>query len=283
MQKHSPLSLIIKGFFIGIANIIPGVSGGTLMITLGIYPDIIAMISHFFADLPKHLRLLLFLGIGAAIAIVGGSFFITAALANFTLPTIIFFIALILGGVPMLFSKVKTEIKNPFNLIIFLLTFMLILIMTFSGGGDQAVSLSQPSLLGYINLFLVGLVAAASMVVPGVSGSFLLILLGYYTPIMETIKSLVTFSNLFHDLTILAAFGLGVLVGIVLVAKLIEYLLQKFTIPTYFAILGFVLSSIIAIFVTALGDGMTFSPGLIAASVPLALGGFFIAYKLGES
>ncbi len=276
------LKLIIKGFFIGIANIIPGVSGGTLMIALGIYEDIIEAISHFFSNVKKHLKLALLLCVGALVSVAAGSFFITSALENFKLPTILFFIGLILGGIPMLFKKVKGNVKSVPNILLFLVTFLLILAMTFFSGETTTVSLSSMNVFSYILLFLVGIIAAASMVVPGISGSFILIFLGYYEPILNTIKDLLGFNNIGSNILILAVFGVGVIVGIVLVAKLIEFLLQKFEIRTYSAILGFVISSVISIFITSLREGMNFDILHIVSGIVLLVIGFTIAFKLSD-
>ena len=98
-------------------------------------------------------------------------------------------------------------------------------------------------------LFLVGIVSASSMIIPGISGSFMLMLLGYYKPIIDTVSNLTKFNNLWDNLKILIPFGFGLVFGIVLVAKLIEYLLKKYEVKTYFGVIGFVLASIIAIIV----------------------------------
>ncbi len=276
------IKLMVKGFFVGIANIIPGVSGGTLMIALGIYQDIIEMISHFFTNLKKHLKLLLLLGIGSGLSIVIGSFVIPSALENFRLPTILFFVGLIIGGIPMLFKKVKGNSNSPINIGLFLITFSLVMAMTFLNTNTTAVNFENLNILSYVFLFLVGVVAAASMVIPGISGSFMLIFLGYYEPILNTIKDFLSLNNLGTNFTILAVFGVGVIVGIALVAKLIEFLLAKFEIRTYYAILGFVISSIISIVVTAYRDGLTFNVLHISLAIILFLIGFGIAFKLSE-
>ncbi len=274
------LILTIKGFFIGIANIIPGVSGGTLMISLGIYEDMIEAISHFFSNVKKHLKLVFFIGIGALLSVVLLSNVVTYSLDNFKLPTIIFFIGLILGGIPMLFKKVKGNISLS-NILLFIITFSLIIIMTITKNGLSEISLVNMNLTSYLLLFLVGIVAAASMVVPGISGSFILIFLGYYEPILNIIKEFTQFNNLINNGIVLGVFGLGVLIGIVLVAKLIEFLIKKYEIKTYSAILGFVTSSVISIFITSYNE-LVFNTGLILSAIVLGIIGFIIAYKLGE-
>ena len=118
------------------------------------------------------------------------------------------------------------------------------------------------------------------MVIPGISGSFVLMLLGYYEPIVNTIKDLTNFSNLSHNLLILIPFGIGIVVGIVLVAKLIEYLLNRYPIKTYYGVLGFVLASLVAIIKPLIG--LTPSVIEIVMAIVLVIVGGLIAYKLGD-
>ena len=274
------ISLIIKGFILGIANVIPGVSGGTLAITMGIYERLIDCISHFFKNIKKNLTFIIPIGIGAVLAVLIMSKLVTASLENFPFATTLFFIGLIVGGVPMIAGNVKKKKINPINIIVFLLTFGLIMFMTFGPNGSNNINLSNVNIGMMLILLLVGVVAAATMVIPGVSGSFVLMLLGFYEPIIGTISNLTNFSELGNNLLILCPFGIGVLIGFVLVAKLIEFLLARFRITTYYGILGFVISSIVGLFVSVLG----YSAGIIEIiiGIILFLGGTLIGYKLGD-
>lgn len=272
--------LAIKGFFLGIANIIPGVSGGTLALTLGIYQDLIGAISHFFKNLKKNLKLLIPLGIGMIVAILLGSKVISYCLDKFPFPTTLFFIGLIVGGIPLLTKKVKGKKLKPLNLAVFLLTFSIVMIMTFLNAGNNTVDLSEISFIQTILLLIVGMVAAATMVIPGVSGSFVLMLLGYYKPIVSTIGNLTDFSLLGHNILVLAPFGVGVLIGIILIAKLIEYLLKKHEIPTYYGILGFVISSVLGLGIGL--TGVTTTTLQVLTGLMLFVIAFVVGYKLGD-
>ena len=126
-MKHIVLG--IKGFFIGLANIIPGVSGGTLAITLGIYEQLIGCISHIFKNLKENIKFLLPIGIGAVLSIVTLSHAISFSLENYVLPTILFFIGAILGGLPMLINKVSGYKLKISNIIIFIISFSLIILL----------------------------------------------------------------------------------------------------------------------------------------------------------
>lgn len=266
----------IKGFLIGVSNIIPGVSGGTLAITLGIYEKLINTISHFFKNIKENLKFIIPIGIGMVLSILLLSKVINFCLDKYTLATILFFIGLILGGVPLLNKKIKGHYKNISNIIIFLLTFSFIIILSILRG-EGKVSFDELNILGYIKIFLVGIVAAATMIIPGVSGSFVLMLLGYYKPIIDTISNLT--SNLGNNILILLPFGLGILMGIVVIAKILEYLFKKFEIKTYFGVLGFVMASIITIFMSS---NITFSILQFLIGIVLLIIGFIIAYKLGD-
>lgn len=258
--------LILKGFVLGIANIIPGVSGGTLAITLGIYERMIEAISHFFKNFKENLKFVMLLGIGILISLALFSNVIGYCLDNYPFATILFFIGIILGGMPLLFKNVKGTI-NVKNGVVFAITFSIVMAMTFMSAGDKVISLDTLNVGKGISLFFSGAIASASMLLPGISGSFVLMLIGYYHPIVNAIRSLTKFENLFHNVIVLGIAGVGILLGIVLAAKLIEYLLEKFEIPTYYGIIGFVIASIISIFITAVSNPV----GILEIIIGIAL------------
>ena len=282
--------LVIKGFIMGIANIIPGVSGGTLALTLGIYEDFIGAISHFFRNIKKHVNFLLPIFVGILLSVITMSNVISTCFDQYPIPTTLFFMGLVIGGIPMLLKRVKNtkEKKQVSSYVIALITFSIVMVMAFSeqifGSGLGNVSFSNMAVFDYVILFFVGLIAAATMVIPGVSGSLVLMLLGYYLPIIGVLKELTKFENLGSNLLVAFVFGVGVLVGIVAISKVIEYLLEKFEAKTFFGVIGFILASIIAIPVSVYHE-----VGTIVFSVPqgilgvlfLAIG-IIVGYKLGE-
>ena len=195
--------LMIKGFLFGIANIIPGVSGGTLALTMGVYEDLIESISHFFKDVRKSLKFLCVFGLGAILSILLMSKVISLSLDKFPFPTTLFFVGLIIGGIPLLTRKVRKNKVKPFNVLLFLITFGIVIGMAFMQEGNNVVSLSNVTPWMMFLLFIVGMVAAATMVIPGVSGSFVLMLLGFYKPVVNTVSQLTDFSMLGHNLLVL--------------------------------------------------------------------------------
>ena len=282
------LFLVIKGFFMGIANVIPGVSGGTIAITLGIYEKFINTISNLFKDLKKNILFLLPIFIGMGLAILTTSKVISYTYDKFPLPTLMFFVGLVFGGIPMLLKNVKgkKESKKVSNYIIFLITFALVIFLAsykFIFGINGEVSFASMNLLNYILLFIVGIVAAATMVIPGVSGSLVLMILGYYYPVINTINALFK-EDFIGNAFILGIFGLGILIGIVIIAKLLEMLFKKYKVKTYFGVLGFVFSSIIAIPLSACIElnSIPTSIDQIIISLIMIVAGTAISYNLGE-
>lgn len=274
------LLTIIKGFFLGVANIIPGVSGGTIAITMGIYEDLISSITGFLKDPKKSIKTLLPIGIGAVLSILLMSKLISFCLDRFPAPTTLFFIGLIVGGIPLLTKKVKGVKITPLYAILFLITFSIIMVMTFSDAGGANLDLANINLGMILLLVLIGMIAAGCMVIPGISGSFVLMLLGAYKPIISTIGDLTNFGDLGYNLSILMPFGIGIAVGIVGIAKILEYLFSKFETPTYFAILGFIFASVLSLFVGLVGVKISVIE-IIVGIILFAIGSF-VGYKLGE-
>ena len=280
--------LVIKGFFMGIANVIPGVSGGTIALILGIYEEFIGAINTIFKKFKENLKFLVPVFIGMGLSIITTSKIVGYSYEHYPLPTILFFVGLVFGGIPMLVRNVKGKrgSKNINNYIIALLTFALVIFMSsyelFFGMGYK-VDFESMNLFGYILLFLVGVIAAATMVIPGISGSLVLMILGYYYPVINTINGVLK-NDVFHNLMVLGVFGIGVVVGIVLISKLIDFLFKKYKIKTYFGVLGFVVASILAIPLSACSKlesiPVTIPQAIVA--IILLVGGTLISYKLGD-
>ena len=282
------IKLFFKGFIMGIANIIPGVSGGTLAIILGIYERLLEAISHFFKNFKDNIKFLIPVFLGIGISLITMSNVIDYSYKHFPLPTTVFFVGLVLGGIPLLVNKTKKE-KNKnriVNVIAFICTFSLVLVMAFADklfGTSKEVVLSNMNLWEYIKILLVGCLSSATMIIPGVSGSLVLMLIGYYYPVITLIKELTHFNNIISNGIILGVFGIGIVVGLVLVAKLLEYLFKKHAKATYCGVLGFIIASVIAIPASSYNVIVaSISLGHIIISVITLLLGCLIAYKLGE-
>lgn len=277
---------IIKGIVIGIANAIPGVSGGTMMVSMGIYDEIIGCVTKLFSQMKKSILTLLPYVIGMGIGIVGLSYSIKFLLTNYALQTSMAFVGLILGSIPLLYGHIKGKKLGVSHGLVFAAFFALIIVLQILGEGNGAQADLTLNLWTMIKLFFVGIIAAATMVVPGVSGSMMLMLLGYYYPVINTVTLAVDglrtmdFGMLLQAAGVLVPMGVGILIGIFAIAKLIEYLLENFEGHTYSGILGLVVASPIAILLGVAMPAMT--AGVIFASALSFVAGLLVAYFLGR-
>lgn len=270
--------LFLKGFVFGIANIIPGVSGGTLALTMGIYEDLISSISNIFKRFKRSMSFLIPFALGAVVSIISLSKVIDFCLDKYKTLTIVFFIGLIIGGIPLLFKNINVKKITIPKALVFLITFSLILIITFIKSGTTNVTLNN-NMISYLKLFGVGIVSAATMVIPGVSGSFVLMLMGYYQPLLKVINNITSFNNVTNNIILLIPLGIGVVLGILLITKLLEYLFTKYKEITYYGIIGFLFASIITL-VLSISLPSTFIE--IVLSLLLLIIGYFLGNKLGD-
>lgn len=287
MEKRTVLKSVMKGMVIGIAAIMPGISGGTMAISMGIYDKILYSMTHIISDFRDSMRHLLPIAAGMGIALLASVFGITCLSDAFPLQTNFLFIGLIVGSLPEICKKVKGKSVRAGYLICFVIFYIFIIEMALLNGEKHCTIIMDFSFSQIIILFLIGVIAAATMVIPGVSGSMLLLVLGYYNPILDTIKNfiLALFSfdgmQLFETLTVLFPFGAGVLVGTVALAKLVEMVFSKFPLYAYWSIIGLLLASPIAIILA--GDLPRLTHVGIITGIVAFFTGFGIAGKLGEN
>lgn len=245
---------IIKGAMIGVANVIPGVSGGTVAVSMGIYDRLIFALTDIFRRPKDSLRTLVPVVIGCAVGIISFAYIIEFLLRQFALPTCLAFIGLILGGVPLLWrsyhaNRAKTSQMFAVYALIFLAMFAIsaLLPMLDASGNTGVTAIPLP-----IWLFS-GLIAAATMVIPGVSGSMVLMIMGYYYLVIGQIKAFADalfvfdFSRMLDLCLPLVFFGVGALIGIFGIVKCIRFLFEHAPGITYSAILGLVIGAPVAI------------------------------------
>ena len=250
---------IIKGVMIGIANIIPGVSGGTMAVSLGIYDRLIGAVSGLYKEFKKNIAFLIPIIIGCGIGIVGFTYAIEYLLDKHTFVTCMAFVGLILGGLPAIISSMKSKMTSGgigvFGILAFVIAFVISGGMPLLKESKDALTVIAVTPVNMVILFILGVVASATMVIPGVSGSMMLMIFGYYYAIINTIKTFLDNLRAFDlmgmkdGILLLAPFGIGVILGIFLIAKLITFLFEKYGVQTFCAILGLVISSPIAIFI----------------------------------
>lgn len=389
---------VLKGTLVGLAIVIPGVSGGSMLLTIGVYEDAVSITSKDKARRKAAIIKLIPYAIGIVIGVVALSFIVTWLLANFEFFTILLFSGLILGSLPMLFKKIKGQKVKPGYIIVALVMIALMVLLPYlndttserfrilhqndtlsvgeriiltdelqdelnvpngdpfhivyeikSAGGTfgkpedgyklrssldksvyyvlgsedvfdfsidakgltltarnsgetlttpvyRAVDALNNGVLSALLALLLGFIAAGTMIVPGISGSMVLLVLGYYNSVMTHLKSAVVclftlnFAEMGPHLLVLIPFGVGVILGLLIVSKAIRWLLDKHPTPTYYGILALMLASPYAIFLKAkcFGSELAGFTGQLAnwwfipvAALCLALG-FFVAYTMSK-
>lgn len=280
------LKMILKGVVIGVANIIPGVSGGTMAVSMGIYDKIIHAATHLISEFKKSMKILIPILIGAALGLVVFARLIQMMFDHIPFQTNLLFIGLILGGLPAMAKKVKGQKIRLSHIISCVLFFGLVVGLAALGESEGAAADLSFSVVNALKLFGVGVITSATMVIPGVSGSMILMLMGYYNPVLNEVNrfmdNLVKFNvpGLLDGCTVLIPFGIGVVVGIFAIAKVIEIIFNKFPYVAYWAIIGLIVASPFGILMmNNLGNINVVS--VLTGIVALAAG-IFVAMKLGE-
>lgn len=277
---------LLQGIVIGTANIIPGVSGGTMMVAMGIYDKLIHSITHLFKEFRESMKFLLpiFIGVGAALVIVAR--ILEYCFAVFPIQTNLLFVGLIVGSLPFIVKHVKGKKTTPGMVLCFLAFFVIVTGMALMGENQTSTADVSFGLVNMIKLFLVGVIAAATMVIPGVSGSMMLMVLGYYNTILECVNDTVEavtridVAGVMENMLILVPFGIGVVLGIFLIAKIIEFIFQRAETHAYWAIIGLIVASPIAILWKTDWSGFSI-PALLTGIAAFVIG-WIIAMKLGE-
>lgn len=276
---------LLQGMVVGIANIIPGVSGGTMMVAMGLYDKLIHAITHLKSEFKESLKLLVPIFLGAGIAIVALSRLFEFLLENYPIPTNFAFCGLIAGSLPFIFKKVKGHSVSVGRAVCFIIFFAIVILMAVMGETSGNAADVSFGLINVIKLLLVGIIAAATMVIPGVSGSMMLMLLGYYDTILKTINNFMDalaafdMQEILVQCGILIPFGIGVILGIFLIAKIIEFIFSKAEIHAYYAIIGLILASPAAILLKT--DWSGFSVLTLAVGLVTFAAGWFVSSKLG--
>ncbi|MBB5172295.1 DUF368 domain-containing protein [Texcoconibacillus texcoconensis] len=262
---------IYRGFMMGTSDLIPGVSGGTIAMVLGIYQRLIAAINGLFSkEWKKHVTFLIPLGFGVALALVSISNVMDWLLSYYPQPTYFFFLGLIIGIIPFLLKTIdyrRTFSSRHYLLLIIAAT--LISLTMFIDDNQMARSTDSLVTADYIRLFFSGWVASSAMILPGVSGSFVFLLFGTYELIIASLSS--------FQLEVLVIVAAGIGIGVLVTSKIIHFLLARFTTATYATMTGFIIGSIFVIF-----PGISDDFGLLIVSIVTFFVGAYCALLLGR-
>ena len=256
--------LLIKGIIIGIGKIIPGVSGSMLAISLGVYQKMIDSINNFFKDPIKNAKFLSKIGLGIIISVLFFSKTIVIALNNSYIITIFFFIGLIIGSLGDLKNNVIKN-NNLISSIIFISVLFLGLLNI-----DNNIKINNIFFNTFFYIFI-GFVDALTMIIPGISGTATLMMLGAYNTIMNSLSNISNLSMMLENIKILIPFFIGMIIGIIITAKLIDYLFKNYKSTTFSAIIGFTLSTIALMAIRCFKTNYTFIE-LVIAFILLIIG-----------
>lgn len=261
------VSNFLKGMIISVSQIIPGVSGGTIAIILGIYDDLIHAVNNILNDFKNQYKILLQVGCGAILGIVLFSNIVKTIIEAYPMETGYFFIGVILGGAPLMYKKGMTYKFSKKNLMYLFLGIIIVLLMSKKYEDNSAI-ISAIGILDFVWLFIGGIIIAIALILPGISGSFMLLMLGLYNTVLTAVSDV--------NFIVLLPIGLGIIIGTIITAKSIERLLVNYPSQTYMIILGFVLGSVVSIY-------PGFPKGVTAiVSLGLATLGFVFIYKVSK-
>ncbi|HHM3195347.1 TPA: DUF368 domain-containing protein [Staphylococcus aureus] len=269
---------ILKGFAMGTSDLVPGVSGGTIALLLGIYNQFIASISGIFSRrFWPSFTFLIPIIIGMLLAMGSLSNLFNYLLSQHHIPTMFFFGGLIIGIVPYLLkiSNYKTSFTTKHYMMV-IAGIAILIVITLMNNGDkhagETLTLSTGLIIKY---FIAGMCASSAMLLPGISGSFMLLVFGVYGTVMLAISEVVKLN--FTGLPILLAVGFGVLAGFIISSKIIQYFLTHHKLMTFALIIGFVVGSLFAIF-----PGLPTNIVMWFVSLVVFIIGFIVSLTLGR-
>lgn len=260
------LSDLLKGIIIGIGAVAPGVSGGTFAVMLGVYDKLTDAIANIFNNIHKKILVLLPLGIGVGIGILGFSKIMKSLFENHEAQVKLLFIGLMLGTIPSIIKAAnKRGFKNKY-LVPCIFTFCITTVFTILE--NRVINIIPESQPGLIALLIYGAIIGFGTIVPGISSSFILMYIGAYETLLDGIVSM--------DLALIIPVGVGFGLSIILFAKLINFLFGRFYGYTYYAVIGFITGSILAI-LPAIEFTYNFLIGIVFCAI-----GFWFTYGLSS-
>lgn len=248
---------MLKGIGIGIANVIPGFSGGTMAVMLKIYDLFVYSFANIFNDFKNVVKKCWSLFVGILIGILFAMVVILKLLEVIPFITIMFFVGLIFGSMPSIYEKVKKQKINIADIIGFIVAIGVIVALPLIPKTEAA---AQYNIGVYIIMFAMGIVCSSAMVIPGVSGSLVLMAFGYYAFFMSTMKEYLvnifnfSLTNYWGMFITLVCFAIGCVIGLVFISKLITKLTEKYPKTVYYTILGLLVASPFSIIYATLTD-----------------------------
>ena len=246
----------INGIIIGAAGIIPGISGAVIAMIFGIYDKLLYSINNFFKDIKKNTAFLLPVLSGIAVGFIIFSNVQKTFILHYPSETMLFITGLIIGTVPLLITDAKFKDFKISYMIVFLITLGLGIFMSYINENEINVSneIIELNFKNIITLVIIGFIMAGSHIVPGISGTVILVIMGLYGIMLNSIANLKNllfiftspekFEEIIINIAVLIPMGIGLIIGVLFFSWLMNFMLKKYHTLTYCAVLGFVIGSI---------------------------------------
>jgi len=259
----------IKGIFIGLALVIPGLSASTFAVVLGLYDKLIENLNNIRKNFKPAMKFLLPIGAGAALGILASAGFLLRIIDLFELPSYAFFVGLVLGSVPVIYKKMKPGLPQKWNFGLLILGLVAIVAL-----GILAPEQDQTAYVPYymgtfvqgLIIFGSGFIACFLIALPGVSGAMILILIGQFDTIYGAVDNFaraligqMDWYYGFNGFLIIVVFFVGSVVGLVLAARLIGELIKRHEASVYFAVLGLVLGAVYVLYSVGIGHNIIYT------------------------
>ncbi|WP_078596512.1 DUF368 domain-containing protein [Evansella clarkii] len=236
------LGIIVRGMAMGMTEVVPGVSGSTVAMILGVYERLIYSLSVVTTDRRNEvIPFLVTFGFGMIIGFASALYIIRYLLENYNTPTLLFFLGIIVGFLPYLWGEAQQQAKAGLQTKHYIIIFIFISIVIVGQllSGITSVEINNLSIINYAFLIVSGFIASTALVLPGISGALIFMILGVYEIATDSLLTL--------NLPVILSIGAGVIIGVLLTSKLIRFLLANYSAGTYSAMLGLVIGSIYAI------------------------------------
>ena len=267
----SLFDLFIKGFIIGIAKIIPGVSGAMLAVSFSIYDKLIDAFTYFFDDVRNNLRFLMVVGSGVLLSIMCFSNIVSFFINKYYFITMMLFIGFIVGGTYDFSKNIKYNFKSI--IVILIVIFLVMFISLFNSSNNYVI---QGNSFDYLIFFIGGVIEIFSSIVPGISGTALFMLMGIYDNILMLFGNIFNLSFVIDNIMLYISYGIGMMISFVVCSLFISYLIKKYRNLFDTIVLGLCISSILLLIIMAFRSSVMLFDLLLG--IVLFFFGIFVSY-----
>lgn len=255
LKSKSKLLIFILGIFIGLAVIVPGVSGSTIAIIFGLYTAMLYAFGNIFNDFKLCIVFLIPLGLGAAVGFGAGFIVIQKIFGKYLFAIVCLFVGLMIGALPAITQEIKGQKLSlarsalfPLGLIIPIAIGVLSIILTSGADASDTATFTSFPIWRYILYLPLGFIVSITQIVPGLSATAILMAFGQFGPILNSVSVSYILENP-QVLGLYASLGFGFIAGIVLISRLFSAILAKHKVTAFFMITGMSVGSIISMFI----------------------------------